>query len=812
MSACLYKTARTLMNLKLLMMSILLHIIICYSSTSKEGNECINANAKHCGECIQAGAKCGWCKDPDFLKQGETVSTRCDELQSLMKRGCDVALIENPRGEQKTLKNKTVTHRRKGQEKLKPEDITQIQPQKLTLTLRSGEPQSFDLKFKRAEDYPIDLYYLMDLSFSMKDDLENVKNLGTSLMLEMSKITSDFRIGFGSFVEKTVMPYISTTPAKLLNPCTGDQNCTSPFSYKNVLKLTSDGKKFNTLVGQQHISGNLDSPEGGFDAIMQVAVCGEQIGWRNVTRLLVFSTDAGFHFAGDGKLGGIVLPNDGKCHLENNIYTMSHYYDYPSIAHLVQKLSDNNIQTIFAVTEEFQPVYKELKNLIPKSAVGTLSANSSNVINLIIDAYNSLSSEVILENSKLPEGVTIAYISRCKNGVVSEGENGRKCSNISIGDEVMFSISVTSKGCPKQGKPETIKIKPLGFTEEVEITLNFICECECHKEGIKSNQFCHFGNGTYECGACKCNEGRVGRQCECSTNDVATEDMDRTCRKDNGTDICSNNGDCVCGTCECKKRDNPEERYSGQYCECDNFNCDRSGNKLCGGHGRCECRMCICDPMWTGSACDCSMDSSTCMASNQQICNGRGTCECGTCKCTDPKFQGPTCETCPTCPGVCTEHKECVQCRAFGTGEKKDTCERDCSYFNLIKVKDRDKLPQPTDTSYPVMHCKERDANDCWFYYTYAVNNNTEKEVHVVDTLDCPAGPDIIPIVAGVVAGIVLIGLALLLIWKLLMIIHDRREFAKFEKEKMNAKWDTGENPIYKSAVTTVVNPKYEGK
>lgn len=56
---------------------------------------------------------------------------------------------------------------------------------------------------------------------------------------------------------------------------------------------------------------------------------------------------------------------------------------------------------------------------------------------------------------------------------------------------------------------------------------------------------------------------------------------------------------------------------------------------------------------------------------------------------------------------------------------------------------------------------------------------------------ECPTGPDIIPIVAGVVAGIVLIGLALLLIWKLLMIIHDRREFAKFEKEKMNAKWDT---------------------
>lgn len=61
--------------------------------------------------------------------------------------------------------------------------------------LCAGEPQTFNLKFKRAEDYPIDLYYLMDLSYSMEDDLENVKNLGTSLMEKMSKITSDFRIG-----------------------------------------------------------------------------------------------------------------------------------------------------------------------------------------------------------------------------------------------------------------------------------------------------------------------------------------------------------------------------------------------------------------------------------------------------------------------------------------------------------------------------------------------------------------------------------------------------------------------------------------
>ncbi|CAB1317594.1 unnamed protein product, partial [Coregonus sp. 'balchen'] len=651
--------------------------IFFYCFFLSEGSDCIKANAQSCGECIQVAEKCGWCTDTDFLKQGESKSARCDELKSLIMKGCTKAKIENPRGSTSINKNKPVTNRKK-------------------------DAQTFKLKFKRAEDYPIDLYYLMDLSFSMRDDLENVKNLGTDLMREMKEVTSDFKIGFGSFVEKTVMPYISTTPARLLNPCPSNENCTSPFSYKNVLKLTENGEEFNSLVSKQQISGNLDSPEGGFDAIMQDA-----IGWRDVTRLLVFSTDAGFHFAGDGKLGGIVLPNDGKCHLENNMYTMSHYYDYPSIAHLVQKLSDNNIQTIFAVTEEFQPVYKELKNLIPKSAVGTLSSNSSNVIKLIIDSYN-----------------------------------------------VSFEIAIKSEKCPPQGKSETITIKPLGFTENVEIVLNFICECECSKDGKPLSEMCHNGNGTFECGAC-------------STDEVRTDDLDANCRKDNGTDICSNNGNCV---------------------------------------------VCICDANYTGSACDCSLDTATCLAANKQICNGRGTCECGVCKCTNPKFQGPTCEICPTCPGVCAEHKECVQCRAFETGEKKDTCERDCSYFNLIIVKDRDKLPQPADQSYPLSHCKERDANDCWFYYTYAVRNDTEREVYVVETLECPAGPDIIPIVAGVVAGIVLIGLALLLIWKLLMIIHDRREFAKFEKEKMNAKWDTGTNPIYKSAVTTVVNPKYEGK
>jgi hypothetical protein len=50
----------------------------------------------------------------------------------------------------------------------------------------------------------------------------------------------------------------------------------------------------------------------------------EQIGWRNVSRLLVFTSDDTFHTAGDGKLGGIFMPSDGRCHLDSNgVYTNS---------------------------------------------------------------------------------------------------------------------------------------------------------------------------------------------------------------------------------------------------------------------------------------------------------------------------------------------------------------------------------------------------------------------------------------------------------------------------------------------------------
>ena len=48
------------------------------------------------------------------------------------------------------------------------------------------------------------------------------------------------------------------------------------------------------------------------------------IGWRDPARKVIFfATDAVFHVAGDGKLAGIVEPNEGVCGMSNNKYTRS---------------------------------------------------------------------------------------------------------------------------------------------------------------------------------------------------------------------------------------------------------------------------------------------------------------------------------------------------------------------------------------------------------------------------------------------------------------------------------------------------------
>lgn len=57
---------------------------------------------------------------------------------------------------------------------------------------------------------------------------------------------------------------------RLKEPCAG---CAPPYGYINNMPLSLETEKFAEEVRKAPISGNLDAPEGGFDAIMQAVVC-----------------------------------------------------------------------------------------------------------------------------------------------------------------------------------------------------------------------------------------------------------------------------------------------------------------------------------------------------------------------------------------------------------------------------------------------------------------------------------------------------------------------------------------------------------
>jgi integrin beta 1 len=132
-----------------------------------------------------------------------------------------------------------------------------------------------------------------------------------------------------------------------------------------------------------------------------------------------------------------------------------------------------------------------------------------------------------------------------------------------------------------------------------------------------------------------------------------------------------------------------------------------------------------------------------------------------------------------------------------------EQCDVDCQQIDR-----QDKVKEGPG----VQLCQFKDDDECWAYFTYEHDKSGYgTKIVVQNTKVCPESVNVLAIVGGVVGGIVAVGLFLLLIWKLLTFIHDTREFAKFEKERQNAKWDTGENPIYKQATSTFKNPTYGG-
>ena len=207
---------------------------------------------ENCDSCISAGINCFWCTD--IILTNKT-SNRC--LQRNAQNSC--RNIQDRQGSLTILQDDPFSEQ------------VQVRPQRVRVRLRPGEIRNFNATVKPAPNFPLDLYYLMDLSYSMRDDLVNLRRLSTEIASRINNISSDSQLGFGSFVDKPVSPFIRTDSFYLLYPC-GNTQCVAAYSFQHILNLTKDADTFRTLIDATQISGNLDIPEGGMDALLQVRI------------------------------------------------------------------------------------------------------------------------------------------------------------------------------------------------------------------------------------------------------------------------------------------------------------------------------------------------------------------------------------------------------------------------------------------------------------------------------------------------------------------------------------------------------------
>ncbi|XP_068769516.1 integrin beta-4 isoform X4 [Struthio camelus] len=728
----------------LLLLSLLYTTGLCQRN---KNNRCVLSQAKSCTECVRVDKDCSFCTDESFKEP------RCDLRENLLRYGCEEASIVYMRGEMRALQNITIS---------KSQRRTEVSPQSMFMRLRAGEEMNFDMDVFQPLESPVDLYILMDFSYSMSDDLDNLKNMGQKLAKFLQALTSNYTIGFGKFVDKVSSPQTDMRPEKLREPW---NNADSPFSFKNVIRLTSNINYFSKELRKERISGNLDAPEGGFDAILQTAVCKDKIGWRkDSTHLLVFSTESAFHYEADGTnvLAGILRRNDEQCHLDpDGTYRYDTKQDYPSVPTLVRLLGQHNIIPIFAVTNHSYSYYEKLHKYFPISELGVLQEDSSNIVELLRTAFERIRSKMDIRADFVPKAMKTEFTStmyeKTESGSfhITRGEVGKFNMRVKaleyVGGQHVCSL-------PEKDRQGVIHVKPTSLSDSLRVQASVICDvCPCEQQQEFGSPKCN-SNGDFACGQCICHAGWRGDTCNCSP---ASSLNNEACIRPGDVEPCSGRGECLCGKCQCYSED-LSLRFDGEFCQYDVLQCPRTSGFLCNDRGRCSKGACVCESGWEGPSCECPTSNDTCIDSRGGICNNHGRCECGRCICdTASLYTSSTCEFSYSLgfQAVCESIRDCVQCQAWGTGKMKGNCSTCHLQVQMVEELKKGEVNE---------HCSFQDEeDDCTYHYSLegdpTVLPNTT--VQVQKKKECPPG-NFLWLIPLLIFLILLLGLLLLLCWK----------------------------------------------
>lgn len=226
---------------------------------------------------------------------------------------------------------------------------------------------------------PTDFVLLQDLSGSFTDDLPVLQALAEPLVDTLRRRNADTKFAVASFIDKPQLPF----------------GAPDDFVYETNLALTAKLDSVTSSLDSLTTQDGEDLPEAQLEALLQVALRTEELGYReDSTRYVMLSTDSTFHVEGDGASGipPILDPNNGDIVVDPD-------EDYPSIVQLRTALEDSDIIPIFAVTSDVIDDYEDLVDELDRGVVVTLLEDSSNYTDAVRLAFGLIEAEVTISGT-----------------------------------------------------------------------------------------------------------------------------------------------------------------------------------------------------------------------------------------------------------------------------------------------------------------------------------------------------------------------------------------------------------------------------
>lgn len=577
-------------------LSLFLILTFCCWTASTASTNCSTLTT--CSGCYADSTNCGWCTLHGTCEDASTTS--CPAQYWNYNTSTVLSFSTQP-------------------------SDTEMTPDSYSLYLRAGVPITISTVITASSSNPVDVYFLVEMSTNMNSIVSNVATLISSLTTKLGLISTNVRVGLGTFVDKPVSPFAVS----------------SAYVFQNAIPLSNNlgsvSSQISTFISSSNVVQTYSSPQAGLEALLQVVACTSEINWRITSatrRIIMYISASDFHLAGDALLGGISSPHPGTCLLSGGTYN-SVAYDYPSISQVKNALLDTGIIPIFLIQSDasnsnlqyFGNSYTGFINYLGATAYfANLTTDLNSAVNLFEDAYNQMSTVV-----------TPALVSTGAN-LVNITFNATT-QTIPLSSQGTFQLTVSWDGTTSiSGSGVEVSFGSYGKLS-ISLQSEFTCNCGAAPCNCPNNSAC-------DCGTCVCNSGYSGSNCTCNLN---------ASPQDTFSPLCSEVGTwyVTCQVCIC------DAGYYGAACQCPEF-CPNN----CSGLGTCECGVCDCYSGYAGYECDCQDE---CPGN----CNNAGVCNCGICDC-EPGLTGAACDICtpnslnPLCLGS-TADSNLLTCKTLSS-------------------------------------------------------------------------------------------------------------------------------------------------